>query len=154
MYKHTMLGVVTVCAAALLAPAVGTSSAAPATAHAVPAAHQQREDPVLVDCLWHPEVRPTDFMLACGDGNSRLTSLRWTSWNDNSATATGFNVVNDCKPYCAAGKFHSYPVVVRLDTPQPWKKHPQVRHYSEISLTYTAGRPDEFAHVVTYPLWN
>ncbi|MEV6483893.1 hypothetical protein [Streptomyces sp. NPDC051576] len=152
MYKHTMVGVVTVCAAALLAPAVGTSSAA--TASAAPAAHQQRADPVLVDCLWHPEVRPADFVLACGDGNSRLTSLHWTNWSADSATATGFNVVNDCKPYCAAGKFHSYPVVVRLDTPQPWKKHPQLRHYSEISLTYTAGRPDEFAHVVTYPLWN
>nr|WSY49120.1 hypothetical protein OG999_02460 [Streptomyces sp. NBC_00886] len=154
MYKHTMVGVVTLCAAALLAPAVGTSSAAPATVHAVPAAHQQLADPVLVDCLWHSEVRPTDFMLACGDGNSRLTSLHWTYWNDNSAKATGFNVVNDCKPYCAAGKFHSYPVVVRLDNPQPWKKHPQVQHYSRISLTYTDGRPDEFAHVVTYPLWN
>ncbi|MET7575208.1 hypothetical protein ABZT04_43140 [Streptomyces sp. NPDC005492] len=152
MYKHTMVGVVTVCAAALLAPAVGTSSAA--TASAAPAAHQQRTAPVLVDCLWHPKVRPADFVLACGDGNSRLTSLHWTNWNADSATATGFNVVNDCKPYCAAGKFHSYPVVVRLDTPEPWKKHPQLRHYSEISLTYTAGRPDEFAHVVTYPLWN
>jgi hypothetical protein len=52
-------------------------------------AHRQLQDPVLVDCLWHPEVRPTDFMLACGDGNSRLTSLRWTDWNANSATATG-----------------------------------------------------------------
>lgn len=153
MYKHTVVGVVTLCAAALLAPAVGTSSAAPAV-HAVPAAHQQREAPVLVDCLWHPKVRPADFLLACGDGNSRLASLHWSSWTQNSATATGFNMVNDCKPYCAAGHFHSYPVVVRLDDPQPWKKHPRLQHYSRIRLVYTDGRPDKFAHVVTYPLWN
>jgi hypothetical protein len=153
MYKHTMVGVVTLCAAALLAPAVGTSSAA--TADATPAAaHRQGADPVLVDCLWHPEVRPTDFMLACGDGNSRLTSLRWTSWNDNSATATGVNVVNDCKPYCAVGKFHSYQVAVRLDTAQTWKRHPQARQYTEITLTYPGARPDKFQHTVTYPLWN
>ncbi|MBK3577322.1 hypothetical protein JHN63_26675 [Streptomyces sp. MBT65] len=152
MYKHTMVGVVTLCAAALLGPAVATSSAAPATAPAT--AHRQLQDPVLVDCLWHPEVRPTDFMLACGDGNSRLTSLRWTEWNANSATATGFNVVNDCKPYCAVGKFHSFPVTVRLDSTQTWKRHPQVRQYGEITLTYTGARPDRFQHTVTYPLWN
>jgi hypothetical protein len=153
MYKHTMVGAVTLCAAALLAPAVGTSSAA--TADPTPTASpRQPRSPVLVDCLWHPEVRPTDFMLACGDGNSRLTSLRWTSWNDNSATATGVNVVNDCQPYCAVGKFHSYPIAVRLDTSQTWKRHPQVRQYGEITLTYPGARPDKFQHTVTYPLWN
>ncbi|MFI6405981.1 hypothetical protein [Streptomyces sp. NPDC050548] len=154
MYKHTMVGVVTVCAAALLAPAVGTSSAAPATVHAQPVAQRQPAVPVLVDCLWHPEVRPADFMLACGDGNSRLASLRWTAWNANSATATGVNWVNDCKPYCAAGKFHSFPVTVRLDSAQTWKRHPQLRQYGEITLTYPGARPDKFQHTVTYPLWN
>ncbi|WP_406118478.1 hypothetical protein [Streptomyces sp. NBC_00989] len=152
MYKHTMVGIVTLCAAALIGPTVGTSSAAPATVPVT--AHRQLQDPVLVDCLWHPEVRPTDFMLACGDGNSRLTSLRWTSWNANSATATGINVVNDCKPYCAVGKFHSFPVTVRLDSAQTWKRHPQVRQYGEITLTYPGARPDKFQHTVTYPLWN
>ncbi|WP_327398988.1 hypothetical protein OG194_01700 [Streptomyces sp. NBC_01288] len=152
MYKHTMVGIVTLCAAALLGPAVGTSSAAPTTVPVT--AHRQLQDPVLVDCLWHPQVRPTDFMLACGDGNSRLTSLRWTSWNSDSATATGVNVVNDCKPYCAVGKFHSFAVTVRLDTPQTWKRHPQARQYTEITLTYPGARPDKFQHTVTYPLWN
>ena len=152
MYKHTMVGIVTLCAAALLGPAVATSSAAPATVPAT--AHRRLQDPVLVDCLWHPEVRPTDFMLACGDGNSRLTSLRWTSWNGNSATATGVNWVNDCNPYCAVGKFHSFPVTVRLDNAQTWKRHPQARQYTEITLTYPGARPDKFQHTVTYPLWN
>ncbi|MFJ9896164.1 hypothetical protein ACIQPR_22875 [Streptomyces sp. NPDC091280] len=152
MYKHTMVGVVTLCAAALLGPAVGTSSAAQDTAPVT--AHRQFRDTVLVDCLWHPEVRPTDFMLACGDGNSRLTQLRWTDWNADSATATGVNVVNDCKPYCAAGRFHSFPVTVRLDSAQTWKRHPGLRQYGEITLTYPGARPDKFQHTVTYPLWN
>jgi hypothetical protein len=93
-------------------------------------------------------------MIACGDGNSRLTSLHWLSWNQNSAVGQGVNVVNDCKPYCAAGTFHSYPVVVRLDHSQPWKKHPQLRHYTQMSLVYTDAKPDGFAQAVTYPLWN
>jgi hypothetical protein len=130
---------------------MGTASAAPP---AGPAVQQRAARPVIVDCFWHPEVRPADFLIACGDGNSRLTSLEWSHWGTNSAVAKGVNMVNDCKPYCAAGKFHSYPVIVRLDHPKPWKKHPQQRHFTQMKLTYTDGRPDGFARVVTYPLWN
>ncbi|MFF4957630.1 hypothetical protein [Streptomyces sp. NPDC001222] len=138
-------------AVALLAAAMGTASAAPPAGHGP---ERQTAHPVIVDCLWHAQVRPADFMLACGDGNSRLSSLHWSHWDPGSATASGINVVNDCNPYCAAGTFHSYPVVVRLDRPEPWKKDPQLRHYTQLSLVYTAGRPDGFHRVVTYPLWD
>jgi hypothetical protein len=103
------------CAALGLTAAVGTASAAPA---ASPPTARPGASPVLVDCLWHPKVRPTAFILACGDGNSRLASLKWDHWNARSAKATGVNVVNDCKPYCAA------------------------------------ERPEQFAKVMTYPLWD
>lgn len=144
------------CAALGLTAAVGSASAAPATSPpaARTAAVRQAAAPVLVDCFWHPQVRPGDFVLACGDGNSRLVSLHWDRWGPGSARATGVNVVNDCDPYCAAGHFHPYAVVVKLDRPQPWKKHPQVQHYSRITLTYLGDRPEQFARVVTYPLWN
>ncbi|CCK25872.1 putative secreted protein [Streptomyces davaonensis JCM 4913] len=138
-------------AAALCAVAALAASAGAQTTQAV----QRTEDPpVLVDCLWHPEVRPADFMLACADGNSRLASLHWSRWGERSARAEGVNWVNDCKPYCAAGRFHAYPVSVRLDRPEPWKKHPQLSHYSRITLTYTEGRPEGYAATVSYPLWN
>jgi len=110
--------------------------------------------PVLVDCLWHPRVRPADFVLACGDGNSRLASLRWTRWGSDSARAEGVNWVNDCKPYCAAGHFHEYAVVVRLDKVRPWKKHPRVRHYDRMTLVYPRNRPESFPQTVVYPLWD
>ncbi|MFC4503894.1 MULTISPECIES: hypothetical protein [Streptomyces] len=140
------------CAALGLTAAVGTASAAPAGSP--PAARQQVRTPVLVDCLWHPQVRPADFLLACGDGNSRLVSLHWSNWGTDSARATGINVVNDCDPYCAVGTFHRYPVVVKLDRSEPWKKNPRVEHYSRITLTYPGDRPAQFAPVMTYPLWN
>lgn len=151
MRRHTVRTAASLCAAASLAAVMGTASAAPPAAQAVT---QRPGRPVIVDCFWHPEVRPADFMLACGDGNSLLSTLHWSQWLPNSAIATGFNVVNDCKPYCAAGKFHSYAVVVRLDHPQPWKKHPQLQHYTRMSLFYTDRRPDGFERTVTYPLWN
>ncbi|MER5753352.1 hypothetical protein [Streptomyces sp. NPDC002088] len=116
--------------------------------------NQQSGDTVLVDCFWKAQVRPSNFILACGDGNSRLASLQWTHWDPGSAVARGFNWVNDCKPYCAAGKFHSYPVIVLLENPKAWKKHTRTQHYAQMSLVYTDARPAGYARVVTYPLWN
>ncbi|MER6185796.1 hypothetical protein [Streptomyces sp. NPDC001652] len=155
MRMRALTTAVTLCAVASLATAAGT----PPAARSVPAPAAQTAQkptvlPVLVDCFWHPHIRPTDFMLACGDGNSRLTSLRWSQWGTDAARAKGVNWVNDCKPYCAAGHFHAYPVTVRLDHPQPWKKRPQLSHYSRITLEYTDGRPERYAQTVSYPLWN
>ncbi|POX45459.1 hypothetical protein C3489_34135 [Streptomyces sp. Ru71] len=153
MRKNTLRAAFTLCAVASLAAATGPVSSASAAAHTAPAArHAPR--PVLVDCLFHPQVRPADFILACGDGNSRLSSLHWKQWDTGVAVAEGVNAVNDCKPYCAAGHFHSYAVTVRLDRPKAWKKHPQTQHYTRMTLTYSDGRPSGFDRVVTYPLWD
>jgi hypothetical protein len=99
----------------------------------------------------HPRHRRT---VHCGDGNSRLAGLRWSQWDDKAAVARGTSLVNDCKPYCAAGRFHSYPVEVRLEKPAPWKKNPQVKQYTQITLHFTDGRPSGYGKQVTYPLWG
>ncbi|MFI1568609.1 hypothetical protein ACH4ZX_37260 [Streptomyces sp. NPDC020490] len=148
---------VAVCCAASLAAAGAAPSAAgpaPPAASAGQVARQRPRTPVLVDCLWHPRVRPAGFMLACGDGNSRLTALHWSRWGPESATAEGVNAVNDCEPYCAAGTFHSYRVTVRLGRPEPWKKRPHVRHFTRLTLEYHGSRPDIHPRTVTLPLWN
>jgi hypothetical protein len=110
--------------------------------------------PVLVDCFWHPRVRPTNFILACGDGNSRLTSLRWLHWGEHSAMARGVNWVNDCKPYCAAGRFHAYRVTVRLDHAELWKRHPRLEQFTRMRLYYPADRPEGYKRVMTLSLWS
>ncbi|MFG3200744.1 hypothetical protein [Streptomyces sp. NPDC048192] len=144
---------VTLAAGALLTTAMTTASASPPTPPGT-GARASTARPVLVDCFFHRNVRPTDFILACGDGNSRLTGLHWTQWGPGAAKAVGVNWVNDCNPYCAAGTFHRYPVVIRLTGEQQWKKHPSFRRYTQISLTYTGARPDGFKQVMTYPLWD
>ncbi|MFF3849020.1 hypothetical protein [Streptomyces sp. NPDC002328] len=151
MRGHTTRTAVMLAAALGLTATLGTASAAPA---ASPPAARQTAVPVLVDCLWDPQVRPADFILACGDGNSRLLSLKWSHWDADSARATGINAVNDCKPYCAAGTFRSYRVIVRLDEPKPWEKRADVERYGRITLEYTGDRPEQFERVVTYPLWD
>ncbi|MFH8430858.1 hypothetical protein [Streptomyces sp. NPDC018056] len=155
MGGHTVRTAVTLGAAVVLSAALGTVSAASAAPAAPTAAgHTWHRQPVFVDCLWKPRTRPEAFILACGDGNSRLSSLRWTRWDGRAAVARGVNVVNDCKPYCAAGTFHSYPVVVRLDRAEPWKKHPRVQHFTQLTLVFPGARPAGYERTVTYPLWN
>ncbi|MBL1084315.1 hypothetical protein JK359_20475 [Streptomyces actinomycinicus] len=145
---------ITLAAAALLTAAMTTASASPPSPTGTAPAPATASQPVLVDCLWNRTVRPDDFILACGDGNSRLTGLHWSQWGPDGATAEGMNMVNDCKPYCAAGTFHAYPVTVRLDGPKPWKKHPGTQRFDRMSLTYEDGRPEGFQRVMVYPLWD
>ncbi|MFI6932029.1 hypothetical protein [Streptomyces sp. NPDC050287] len=155
MRTHGVAKAAMVCAVLVFAALTGTASAAPGKSSSPPRTVARRgSEPVLVDCSWKSRVRPADFVLACGDGNSRLGSLHWSRWGAHSAVAKGRNVVNDCDPYCAAGTFHSYPVVVRLDRPERWSRHPHLRHYARMTLTYPEGRPEHLARVVTYPLWS
>ncbi|WSB04855.1 hypothetical protein OIE54_39855 [Streptomyces sp. NBC_01794] len=146
MQEHKHKTAVMLCAAAALAAAVVPASAsarAPSPPHVV-----------AVDCFSKSQVRPGDFLLACGDGNNRLTALRWSSWGPKSAVGSGLDVVNDCQPYCAAGKFHSYRVTVRLDRPETWQKHPELQHFTRMRLIYTDNRPARVQQEVTYKLWD
>ncbi|MGW2825268.1 hypothetical protein ACWC24_30340 [Streptomyces sp. NPDC001443] len=137
---------------------MGTTSAAPAaaTSDSHPASRAARASvvPVLLGCLSEPEVRPSEFILACGDGNSRLAALHWSHWDANDAVGTGYNAVNDCEPYCAAGKFHSYPVIVLLERPHTWKMNPRVVQFTQMNLVFPGDRPEGYDRVVSIPLWH
>ncbi|MFF2409783.1 hypothetical protein [Streptomyces sp. NPDC058092] len=146
MQRNRLRTAVMLCAAAALAAA-----AVPTSASARPAAPARA---VAVDCFSNSQVRPGDFLIACGDGNNRLITLRWTYWGPTSAVGSGLDAVNDCQPYCAVGKFHTYPVKVRLDRPQSWQKHPELQHFTRLQLVYTDSTPAQTHRVVTYKLWD
>ncbi|MGW1891369.1 hypothetical protein ACWCP6_14110 [Streptomyces sp. NPDC002004] len=143
MRRLTLTTALMVCAAASLAT-VAPASAAPAQ----PSSTQ----PVLVDCFMKPQVRPGDYILACGDGNNLLKDLKWSAWGPETATATGTDWVNDCQPYCAAGRFHPYPVDVTLFRPKTWPQDPGKQQFTRIRLVYTDHRPAKTEQDVTVPL--
>jgi Excalibur calcium-binding domain len=58
--------------------------------------------------------RPSNVIVACGDGNFQLRQMRWRRWARPVARGRGTGLVNDCSPYCAAGSFHRLPIRVRL----------------------------------------
>jgi hypothetical protein len=70
------------------------------------------------DCLPPPVVRPSELLLACGDGTQSFTVARWTRWSRESARAVGTAEINDCTPSCVAGKAHRYRAIVLLDRPR------------------------------------
>lgn len=96
---------------------------------------------VVVNCLLKPQTRPSSFILTCADANDVLAHLHWVSWGSAAAFATGTEQINDCTPYCAAGKFINYPVLVDLWRPEPLPGHPGVLYFSRVTRVYTANRP-------------
>lgn len=87
-------------------------------------------------------AQPKSIVLACADGNYELTSLHWRAWGRTTATASGEARANDCKPYCAAGHFHSYPVTV---TVTKLVKCGSARTYDKLTITYSGARPKGIA---------
>lgn len=102
-------------------------------------------------CGGNQAVRPS-LVSFCGDGNFYLTNLKWSRWTASSAAATGQAHQNDCNPFCAAGNFHTYRVVVDLSRVVTC---PNGRHeYSRLSYRFVGTRPQHIAagpHVLTVP---
>lgn len=69
---------------------------------------------VLTGCSHKPEVRPAEVVFACADANFYADHLHWSSWGPKTAAAIGQGHQNDCKPNCAAGHFHTFPIRVSL----------------------------------------
>jgi hypothetical protein len=67
-------------------------------------------------CL-NAKQKPKRIIVACGDGNFQLKSLRWHGWNKKKAKAQGKALINDCRPDCARGTFHTYPARARVSKP-------------------------------------
>ena len=135
----------------------GPASAAAASPGSASAATRLfTERTVVINCLGRTEVRPGSFTLACADGNDYLTGLSWTSWTPRLASGYGTQVVNDCLPYCAAGHFHSYPVLVVLWGRAALRGNPGTLRYTKITLIYTGSRPKVlggYPGTVTDTLW-
>jgi hypothetical protein len=85
------------------------------------------------------QARPTTVIVACADDNLVLIHVHWRSFGGPSAPASGIYYVNDCVPYCAAGRFHSYPVKLVFSRARPCPDG--YDDYRLASVTFTARRP-------------
>jgi hypothetical protein len=85
--------------------------------------------------------RPRLLTLSCGDGNTVLKGLSWSSFGGSTARAKGTFVMNTCEPNCAAGKDVSFKVNVKATNPRTCKRG--VRVYSRVTLQFTGYAPSE-----------
>jgi hypothetical protein len=83
--------------------------------------------------------RPKLLTLTCGDGNTVLKGLSWSSFGGATAQAKGTFVTNTCKPNCAEGKDLSYPVSVKASASKRCKGGVSV--YKEVALTFPGRKP-------------
>jgi hypothetical protein len=114
-------------AALALLGAIGTAALASGSARRV------------VGNCFKSQARPATIIIACADDNLVLIHVHWRSFGGPSARASGVYYVNDCHPYCAAGRFHSYPVKLALSRARPCPDG--YDDYRLASATFTAGRP-------------
>jgi hypothetical protein len=95
---------------------------------------------VLADCLGKPQIRPTEIVLACGDGNESIDGLTWVGWGSRFAAGRGTISINDCSPSCVAGHDHSYPVVV-LTTGHERCTPSGKLAYRSVTIAFLDGKP-------------
>ncbi|MEY9877519.1 hypothetical protein ABH931_007043 [Streptacidiphilus sp. MAP12-33] len=151
MRTATKIGTALLCTAAAVTaaviPATAATGPAPKAVSAV-----STTGTVLVDCAGQARTQPDTYLLACGDGNNYLTGIQWTAWTADSATATATDNANDCKPDCADGRFHTYPVTVTFDQPRTRAGQTGSPSYGHVTVHYTGDRPAGVPATVSVPL--
>lgn len=140
--KRRRLISATAAGSCVLALGLGLNGAASATTTSATGVFSERT--VVLNCQGHAQLRPGRFTLACADDNDYLTGLAWKSWGPRLASATGVQNVSDCVPYCAAGRFHRYPVDVVLW--HPATAGPGSQRYTAITLLYPGPHPAYAGH--------
>ena len=83
--------------------------------------------------------RPKSVTLTCGDGNTVLKGLKWSSFGGATAQAKGTFAINLCEPNCAEGKAASFPVTVKASSPRNCKGG--LRVYNKLTLTFKGKSP-------------
>lgn len=129
-----------IAAAGITACAHASGSSAGQTPAAGGTAATAASVPVVIDCADQARTRPSQYVLACGEGAASLAGLRWSNWGPSSAAGDGTSVINDCVPSCVAGHGHSFPVLVRLWHAEPLPGHHSERYFTRLTLTYTGSR--------------
>jgi hypothetical protein len=98
-------------------------------------------------------VRPKEIVYT-GDGSGFLAGrgqagrhprpgkLKWSSWTSGGAQGSGDDWLNNCEPFCAAGKFSQHAVNITLFRP---RKLLGLLVFTRMRLRYTHG-PNPFTH--------
>jgi len=96
--------------------------------------------PVVISCALQPQVRPSRYILACGDAGALIIRLSWASWGSSAAFAAGVYSLNSCTPTCMARHFVNFPMLAALWRAVPWPGHTGKRYFSRLTIIFTGNR--------------
>jgi hypothetical protein len=82
------------------------------------------------------------FLAGSRRPNHKAGPLNWSSWTAPGGRGSGFNWLDNCKPNCASGKFHLFPVKLHFWRASRVHGH---RIFTRLTVTYTGKRP-AFVH--------
>jgi hypothetical protein len=82
--------------------------------------------------------RPGSLVLACADANYELSQIGWNTWAGAFARGIAEVRANNCKPNCAAGRFHSYRAQVIADK---LTRCGSAKIYLRLTILFTRTRP-------------
>jgi hypothetical protein len=156
---------IAVLVAILLSVAATGCAAAPtrATDTALTTRNAPTTRTVVVNCAFKQQARPSSLILTCADAGDVLARLHWVSWGSGAAFAYGIELINNCTPNCAAGRFITYPVLVNLWRPEPLPGHPGTSYFTRATRVYTNNRPPLYfcngthtcyPQTATFALWS
>ena len=97
--------------------------------------------PLKITNCFRASTRPKLLTLTCGDGNTVLKGLSWSTFGGSTAKATGDFVMNTCDPDCAEGKAVSFMVKVKATDPRRCKGG--LRVYNRVTLQFVGHSPSE-----------
>jgi len=93
--------------------------------------------------------KPKTLTLTCGDGNTFLKGLSWSSFGGSTAQAKGTFVIDLCEPNCAEGKNATYPASVKATGA---KKCQGANVYRKLTLTFTGRKPRSSNRLTSWTL--
>jgi hypothetical protein len=133
---------VALCATAAIATAAAGTAAA-ATGH--PARHHGQNAaaaslPVVISCTMQHQVKPTSYILACGDAGALIFKMQWASWGRSAAFGGGTYSLRVCIPNCAQGKTVTFPILAALWRVKPLPSDHTVHYFTRLTLIFTGNR--------------
>jgi hypothetical protein len=133
------------CGVAVIATAgCGAAASAASLGHSATATGQHAAGtsgvPVVVACINETQIRPSSYILPCGDGEAYLAHLNWAAWGSSSALASGTYAIDTCVPDCAAGHGATFAALAVLWDVQPWPGHAGVRYFTQLTIIFTGHR--------------
>jgi hypothetical protein len=133
---------VALCATAAIATAAaGTAAAATGqqARHQSPAA-TAASLPVVVNCAMQNQVKPSLYILACGDAGAKIINMRWATWGGQAAFGSGTYSLRVCIPNCVNGKTVTFPILAALWRVKPLPGQSGVRYFTRLTLIFTGNR--------------